>query len=191
MNTSQGWIKLHRRLLRHPLWEFSTAEQKVLLVTLLMLANHAENTWHWNGQTFHCKPGQLITSLNSLADKCGSGVSRRKVQTALRFFENCGFLVKQTSRHNTLITICNWNTYQNIPEPDVTRTNQHLTNGCPDDVTPMLPNKKERRKNEKNIYLREKFSLPFYSESELQALGDDAPAVTMDPELAAWLAEEY
>jgi hypothetical protein len=29
MNTSYGWIKLHRNLLRHPLWEVSTAEQKV------------------------------------------------------------------------------------------------------------------------------------------------------------------
>lgn len=186
MNTSQGWIKLHRRLLRHPLWEFSTAEQKVLLVTLLMLANHAENTWHWNGQAFHCKPGQLITSLNSLADKCGSGVSRRKVQTALRFFENCGFLVKRTSRHNTLITICNWESYQNVPEGDVTGPDQHLNNKRSEDVTPMPPNKKERRKNEKNT---KNYCLPFYLDSDNEDLEGDISDETMDPALAAWLAE--
>jgi hypothetical protein len=81
MNTSYGWIKLYRRLLRHPLWETSTAEQKVLLVALLMMANHAEKKWEWNGRPYYCRPGQMITSLKSLSEKCGNGVTRRKVQT--------------------------------------------------------------------------------------------------------------
>ena len=149
MNTSYGWIKLYRCLLRHPLWETTTAEQKVLLVALLMMANHAEKKWEWNGKPYVCKPGQMITSLNSLSDKCGTGVTRRKVQTALRFFENCGFLVKQSSQHNTLITICNWEAYQNIPDGDVTDTDKAASNACHTDATPMLPNKKRRRKNEK------------------------------------------
>jgi len=149
MNTSYGWIKLYRCLLRHPLWETTTAEQKVLLVALLMMANHAEKKWEWNGKPYVCKPGQMITSLNSLSDKCGTGVTRRKVQTALRFFENCGFLVKQSSQHNTLITICNWEAYQNIPDGDVTDVDNPASNACHTDATPMLSNKKRRRKNEK------------------------------------------
>jgi len=140
MNTSYGWIKLYRCLLRHPLWETTTAEQKVLLVALLMMANHAEKKWEWNGKPYVCKPGQMITSLNSLSDKCGTGVTRRKVQTALRFFENCGFLVKQSSQHNTLITICNWEAYQNIPDGDVTDVDNPASNACHTDATPMLSN---------------------------------------------------
>ena len=90
MNTSYGWIKLHRNLLRHPLWEVSTPEQKVLLMALLMMANHAEKKWEWNGRPYYCRPGQMITSLKSLSEKCGNGVTRRKVQTALRFFGQTG-----------------------------------------------------------------------------------------------------
>jgi DNA replication protein DnaD len=187
MNTSQGWIKLHRRLLNHPLWEFSTAEQKVMLVTLLMLANHAENTWHWNGHAYRCKPGQLITSLNSLANKCGNGVTRRKVQTALRFFENCGFLVKRTSRHNTLITICNWDTYQNVPDTHVTGTKQHVDNQRTTDVTPMPPNKKTRRKNKKNT---QNSCLSFYLDPENEDLEGYTADELNDLDLAAKLASE-
>ncbi|MEN8126998.1 MAG: hypothetical protein ABFR90_04240 [Planctomycetota bacterium] len=153
MNTSHDWIKLHRQLLRHPLWEASTAEQKVLLVTLLMMANHAEKKWEFNGRPYHCRPGQMITSLKSLSEKCGVGVSRRKVQTALRFFENCGFLVKQTSRHNTLITICNWGSYQNVPDSDVTDTDRQPANACHTDVTPMLPKKKEHKEGKAPPFL--------------------------------------
>ena len=34
----QGWIKLHRGLLEKPIWTAATPEQKVLLITLLMMA---------------------------------------------------------------------------------------------------------------------------------------------------------
>lgn len=187
MNTSQGWIKLHRRLLTHPLWQQSTPEQKVLLVTLLMMANHAERQWDWNGRPYRCGPGQMITSLNSLSAKCGAGVSRRKVQTALRFFENCGFLVKETSRHNTLITICNWDSYQNVPEFDVTEADNRPSNRWHTGVTPMLPNKKKRKKNEKNT---KNYCLPFYLDSEQEDLEGYSADELNDPGLAAWLASE-
>ena len=108
--------------------------------------NHADNIWHWNGRTYRCKPGQLITSLNSLAAKCGRGVTRRKVQTALRFFENCGFLVRRTARHNTLMTMCNWDTYQNIPDAVLQQFDSQRTSGGQEDVTPMPPNKKPKKK---------------------------------------------
>ncbi|MHC5101767.1 MAG: hypothetical protein ACYSOG_08035 [Planctomycetota bacterium] len=181
MNTSYGWIKLHRNLLRHPLWEVSTPEQKVLLVALLMMANHAEKKWEWNGRPYYCRPGQMITSLKSLSEKCGKGVTRRKVQTALRFFENCGFLVKQASRHNTLITICNWEAYQAVPDTDVTDSDKPVYNDGQTSVTPMLSNKKKRRKNEKNT---KKYSLPYYLDSEDEDLEGYSPQEIKDLGLA-------
>ncbi len=182
MNTSFGWIKLHRNLLRHPLWEVSTAEQKVLLVALLMMANHAEKKWEWNGRPYYCGPGQMITSLKSLSEKCGNGVTRRKVQTALRFFENCGFLVKQASRHNTLITICNWEAYQTVPDRDVTGGDNPVPNDCQTDVSPMLSNKKKRRKNENPLSQREGFS---FEDEDMEGY---TPDETKDLGLDEWLA---
>jgi hypothetical protein len=127
----------------------------------------------------------MITSLKSLSEKCGNGVTRRKVQTALRFFENCGFLVKQASRHNTLITICNWEAHQAVPERYVTGGDNSVPNDCQTDVSPMLSNKKKRRKNEKNT---KKYSLPFYLDSEDEDLEGYSPEETKDLGLPEWLA---
>jgi hypothetical protein len=56
MNTSNGWIKLYRCLLEDPLWQCSN-EQKIILVTLLLMANHTEAKWEWNGRPYQCRPG--------------------------------------------------------------------------------------------------------------------------------------
>ena len=156
MNTSHGWVKLYRCLLDDPLWQCGTNEQKIILVTLLLMANHAEAKWQWNGRPYHCKPGQMITSLNSIYEKCGKQISIRKIQLALIRFEKMGFLLKQSSPMNTLITICNWDTYQARENSDRQADVRPALNPCQSTVTPALTNKNV--KNEKNLSLREDVS---------------------------------
>ena len=163
MNTSNGWIKLYRCLLDDPLWQCSTTEQKIILVTLLLMANHAEKKWQWNGQPYTCQPGQMITSLNSIQEKCGKDISIRKIQLALIRFEKMGFLLKQTSPVNTLITICNWSSYQTPDTPDFKDDVKGALNPCQTSVTPALTNKNV--KNEKNIYIH-----PSYFSNEQKEL---------------------
>lgn len=108
----QGWIKLHRKLMDKAIWLESTPEQKSILITLLMMANHKENEWEWQGGRFKAEPGQFITSLEGIASKCGKGISIQNVRTALKRFEKYGFLTNQSTNRNRLITIINWNNYQ-------------------------------------------------------------------------------
>src|SRR5699024_10018631 len=96
------------------IWKDSTPEQKVILITLLMMANHEENEWEWKGEKFKAKPGQFVTSLNSIVEKGGSGVTIRKVRTAIERFEKYGFLTNETTNRNRLITIVNWGVYQEL-----------------------------------------------------------------------------
>lgn len=107
-----GWVKLYRELKSKSIWQLSSPEQKVVLITILLLANHEENKWEWKGEQFVCKPGQLITSLNSLVRECGDGVSIRNVRTALERFEKLGFLTNSSTKTGRLITILNWEKYQ-------------------------------------------------------------------------------
>jgi hypothetical protein len=145
-NTSHGWIKLHRSLLEHPLWLNSTNEQRVILVTLLMLANHAEKKWEWQGRPYTCKPGQLITSQESLRKKCSRRISRRQIQIALKRFEDMNFIVTKACSHNTLITICNWERYQQDNNADV----QPAFNERSTDVQHAYTNKNDKEcKNDK------------------------------------------
>lgn len=108
----EGWVKLYRSLLNKPIWTETTAEQKVLLISLLMKAAYTKRTWIYQGMVYNLEPGQLITSINSLIELGGTGVTHRKVRTALTLFEKAGFLTQKTSKKNTLITIANWETYQ-------------------------------------------------------------------------------
>jgi hypothetical protein len=107
-----GWLKLHRQLMKKPIWQQTTSEQKVILMALLMKASYKPQVWIHRGVRYDLKPGQLVTSINSLIETGGRGVTHRKVRTALELFEKYGFLTQQPSNLNTLITIENWETYQ-------------------------------------------------------------------------------
>lgn len=107
-----GWIKVHRILLDKAIWKTSTAEQKVILLTLLLMANHEENEWVWQGKKFLCKPGQFISSLNSIAQKAGCGITIKQVRTAINKFEKYEFLANESTTTGRLISIINWDLYQ-------------------------------------------------------------------------------
>src|SRR5690625_3339037 len=97
INVSKGWVKLHRELMDKPIWEGSTPEQKVILITLLTMANHKEKEWEFKGERYLAKPGQFVTSLGSIVKKAGNGISIRNVRTAIDRFEKYGFLTNEST----------------------------------------------------------------------------------------------
>ena len=143
-----GWIKLHRCLLEKAIWQCSTPEQKTILITLLMMANHEENEWEWEGQKYKCKPGQFITSLKSIAEKAGLGISIQNVRTALTKFEKYGFLTNQSTNKNRLITIVNWDFYQAKEDAVNKPANKQLTSSQQATNKQLTTNKND--KNDKN-----------------------------------------
>lgn len=108
----KGWITLHRKLLDKPIWFESTPEQKTILITLLLMANHKEKEWEWQGVPYKAEPGQFVTSLDSIKKKCGKGISTQNIRTAITRFEKYGFLTNESTKQNRLITIVNWGLYQ-------------------------------------------------------------------------------
>lgn len=127
MNT--GFIALHRKLLDSSIWQVTTVEQKVILITLLLMANHSEKKWYWQGEEFICQPGQFITSLPNIVKACGNGLTVQNVRTALKKFENMNFLTDQSTKTGRLITIVNWQVYQGKREVDNRQPNSQLTDG--------------------------------------------------------------
>jgi len=147
-----GWVKLHRNLLDNAIWTTSSSEQKVILITILCLANHEEKQWQWKGQKFVCKPGQFITSSTNLANK--SGCSRQNVRTALSKFKKYDFLTYESTKTGILVTIVNWDKYQCYQETVNQDANQDLTKSQPTPNQDLTTNKNDKKdKNIKNIYL--------------------------------------
>lgn len=140
-----GWIKLYRSLMDDPVWTTATAPQRAVLVTLLLLANHEARQWAWNGHKFEVLPGQLVTSLSSLAKR--AGVSVQNVRSAIARFEKLNFLTDVSTKTGRLISIRNWSIYQGEggrpnrrPNNDPTET-QHLTR-----------RKEGKKKEEENLF---------------------------------------
>lgn len=144
----RGWIKLYRCLLDDPVWQCSTPPQKVILVTLLLMANHTERKWQWQGHPYICRPGQFITSLKSIAENAGKEMTRQNIRTALKRLEKMGFLTMQSTTQHTLITICSWEIYQANETFANPATNHQPTIASPTPNQRLTPNKNV--KNEKH-----------------------------------------
>lgn len=169
-----GWFKLHRELLDKAIWKDSKPEQKVVLITLLGMANHKPSQWHWKGKKFETKAGQFVTSLNSIAKK--AGVSIQNVRTSLVKFEKYEFLTNESTKTGRLITVINWEQYQ-VHENELTKEptkNQQRTN------KELTPNKNVRSKEVNNntlymndfskLFQRIEQTFGFQSPANIQAL---------------------
>ncbi|MBN1816971.1 MAG: hypothetical protein JW828_06395, partial [Sedimentisphaerales bacterium] len=109
----------------------------------------------------------MVTSAEKIAKRYGQGVSRRKVRIALQRFENFGFLVKQTSNRNTLITLCHWEAYQNQSVADVTQGVTQTSHGRQTDGKQASTNKKnknEKKDKKRESAKRERFAVPTLEE---------------------------
>ncbi|MBO4863825.1 MAG: hypothetical protein J5517_05645 [Eubacterium sp.] len=141
-----GWIKLHRGLMEKAIWKCSTDSQKVVLITILLLANHSETQWIWKGQKFTCKRGQFITSLKSLSHQ--AGVSVQCVRSSLDKFEKLEFLTSEATKTGRLITIVNWDIYQCSDDEANKQNNKEPTKS--QQSTNKAPTTNKNNKNDNN-----------------------------------------
>ncbi len=82
---------------------------------LIKLANHEERQVPYEGDYFLVKRGQRLTSQVRLAKRWKW--SKTKVHRQLRNWQACDEIETQTNRRHTLITICNYDIYQNRVTP--------------------------------------------------------------------------
>jgi hypothetical protein len=97
------------------------------MIQVLLSANHKTNQWEWKGKLFKCKPGQFITSLKTLKKKCASNVTIQNIRTALIKLKTWQFLTNESTKTGRLITVLNWDAYQDIHKEDQ-QSNQQTTN---------------------------------------------------------------
>ena len=112
----EGWIKLYRKFLK---WEWIDVPEMVsLFIHLLLTAAPTDTAWH--GIDI-CK-GQLVTSINSL--KKTTGLTTQQIRTCLdRLKSTHEITIKPTNKYS-IITICNYETYQFVKTEDNTQDNK-------------------------------------------------------------------
>ena len=144
----KGWIKLHRVLLKSRVF----ANEGLLKVWMycLLKANHEDNYVNIStgrGQTeVKVKAGQFIYGRNSAAKKLNMNPST--VKKRMDKLKNIGNLDIQSNTHYSLISICNWDSYQQLEDDEEPPKEQAGNNQVTAKEQPCNTDKNE--KNDKN-----------------------------------------
>lgn len=160
-NYITGWVKVFRSFTN---WEWYHDSKYVhLFIHCILKANHKDNKWQ--GQII--KKGTFITSLNNLSIE--TGISTQSIRTILKKLEMTKEITVKSTNKNRLITICNYDSYQEINY----EANKQLTNNQQTTNKQLTTNKNEKNiKNEKNNIINntEYFEILTNSESWLESV---------------------
>ncbi len=116
LNLIAGWICLHRSLINSPYWLSETFTRGQAWVDMIILANHSDGFIRVRGNKVIVKRGQLGWSMLKLSQRWDW--SRDKVKRFFDELESEGMIQQQTSRITSIITIINYDRYQNIEQPN-------------------------------------------------------------------------
>lgn len=137
----EGWISTYRKILENPI-VCKDSDYFAVWMYLLLNATHKESPSIFNKKKIILKKGQLITGRKTIAEKFD--ISESKVQRILKTFEIEQQIEQQTCSRNRLISIINWNEYQQSEQ----RIEQPVNNERTTNEQPVNTNN-----NDNNIYL--------------------------------------
>jgi len=136
----EGYIKLHRKLLENPLC--NRLDYLGLWAHLLLRANHKEAELMSDIGIIKLKPGQFITSRDKLGKELSANPS--KIERMLKRLEIGQQIKQEANSRFRIITIVNWNKYQQTEQLPNSRTDNKRTAG------EQLANTNNNDKNDKN-----------------------------------------
>ena len=140
----KGWIKTYRQILDCWLWtDKEPYDKRSAWMYLLLTANHSDKKIMFNGELIVVKRGQILTSIRTLAEKWKW--SYDKTLRFLRLIESDGMIEKESDKFRTLITIVNYEVFQDSPNTERTEISEQTSERISD---------KQELKNEKNINIR-------------------------------------
>lgn len=101
----EGWISLHRKFLS---WEwFDKSEMVQLFIWLLLNANYTDKKW----QGKVVKRGQILTTTPKIMEALR--FSEQQARTCISRLKSTGEITCNATNKYTIITICNYDRYQN------------------------------------------------------------------------------
>jgi len=112
MNENNGWITLHRKLLKNPICE--KPDYLSVWIHLLLMANHEETSFIWNNKRQILKAGQLLTGRKKLSKI--TRVKESQIYKILNYLELEQQIKQEKTTKYTVITILNWHRYQDKKE---------------------------------------------------------------------------
>lgn len=101
----EGWVTLHRKFLQ---WEwFDKPEMVQLFIYLLLMAGHTERKY----RGVVLQRGELVTSMPAIMKD--TKLSEQQTRTCIKRLKSTGEITCKATNKYTIITICNYDRYQN------------------------------------------------------------------------------
>ena len=117
MDEKRRWIKLYMMDYDEV---YHDSKMLHLWIDILLHANPVD--YYHHGQLI--KRGQCILSLRQVSERCG--MAKNTITKYLHLLEECGKIKLDISRKGTLITVENWDKYQNRVSPSVLKIGQEV-----------------------------------------------------------------
>ena len=192
----EGWIKIHRSLLD---WEWYSDTNCVrLALHFLLKANYQPKKW----QGITIGRGQLVTSRGQLSEE--TGLSQMQIRTTMDKLDKCGFITKLATSKYTTVTICNYDSYQQLQDGCddgfQPTDNQQITSEQPS-YNQQITTTKESKKERKEEYIThtvvsEKGVVGGNAADLVKWIDENVPTIASMPEPintthAGWMLRKY
>ena len=105
---AKGWIAIHRKFMDSSIYRDSQAVH--LWLHLLLRANHQGKKVLQGLKVYNVERGQILTGRKALSNE--TGINESKIQRLLKLFEKCHMIEQQTNNANRLLSILNYDQYQ-------------------------------------------------------------------------------
>lgn len=167
-----SWIKIFRELLQ---WEwFQKAEMVQLFIYLLLKANCVDKQW----QGITIKRGQLATSNATIRQDLR--LSEQQIRTCIKRLISTGEITYKSTNRYVVITICNYDKYQEVGNTTNEQNNEPTNNQSTDEQR-AINEQSTTTKEVKNIRSKEYNIIDIKQESgsndQLSSASDEAKAV--------------
>ncbi len=179
---NDGWIKLHRKFLNSPLYNYATETKNFKLIKFwifcLLKANYKNVKWYNGKEELIIKKGSFISSLEHMAKE--ANISIQGIRSCLKHLENMEMITHKATNKWTEIFICNYTKYQAISNRQSNKptTNQQQTNNKPTTTSKEVKNIK-KGESTPSISLKKFFSL---KEKDFKPLKEKFPEVNVKEE---------
>ena len=145
---NRGYIKIWRRIFDEGWYQKPLIAH--LAIHLILKANYKEKKIIFNKSEMIIKRGEFVTGRDTL--KRETGLTLQNIRTALRVLVNCQFLTIKSTNKFSIITICNYEQYQDNLDQSNQQTNQQVTSKQPASNQQVTTNNNDNKlKNDKNI----------------------------------------
>ena len=150
----EGWIKINRKIYEHWIWK--DANKLKWWIDMLLIVNYKDNIINIGNELFECKRGQSIMSLQQWATRWN--VDKNKVRNFFILLEKDGIILHENLSKTTRITICKYETYQEV-ENAIKTQSKRKANAIKTQTDPIKESKerKEGKESKESIQIKNKY----------------------------------